>query len=166
MKVEIRNLQAGSNRFEFTSDVSDLDLSERNIEFLEIAIESLIDKGEENIVVTNRVRVNAKSECENCLCKYDDVLNEEYTLIYTSNRDTVEHDDEEVLRYLGKTTRELDLTAGLTESLRLAMPMRLLCKPDCKGLCPSCGADLNERQCDCKTEQIDPRWEGLKKLLD
>ena len=37
-----------------------------------------------------------------------------------------------------------------------------LCKEDCKGLCPKCGCDLNEKECSCTTKEIDPRWAVLK----
>jgi uncharacterized protein len=165
MKVKIQSLQAGRNPFDFVVKDSGFDSPERQIDFREIAINSLVVKSDENIVVTNRIRASAHMECENCLCGYDGVFDDEYTIIYSSSRDTVEDDDEEVLRYLGKSTSEIDLTEGLNEALQLALPMRLLCRPDCRGLCSNCGANLNEQQCDCKKDTIDPRWEGLKKLI-
>ena len=48
----------------------------------------------------------------------------------------------------------------------MALPMKPLCKPDCKGLCPSCGKDLNLGACGCTHETIDPRWEALKALKE
>ena len=45
------------------------------------------------------------------------------------------------------------------------MEMAVLCREDCKGLCPHCGKDLNEGPCGCEPRQIDPRLEALKKLL-
>lgn len=52
----------------------------------------------------------------------------------------------------------------VTEDIWLAIPARFLCKDDCKGLCPQCGADLNETSCNCK-KAIDPRLEALQQLL-
>ncbi len=46
------------------------------------------------------------------------------------------------------------------------LPIRFLCKDDCKGICSSCGADLNITECNCKHEQFDERFAVLKKLLD
>lgn len=48
----------------------------------------------------------------------------------------------------------------------LELPNRLLCSESCKGLCQTCGQDLNEKQCDCHNQTIDPRLAVLKKLLD
>ena len=60
----------------------------------------------------------------------------------------------------------MDLTDALRESLLLAIPARVLCKPDCKGICPVCGADRNVTDCHCDTRSIDPRLEALKALLE
>ena len=60
---------------------------------------------------------------------------------------------------------QLDLTQLILEDIYLYLPTKLLCRDDCKGVCPQCGANLNETSCNCKKE-IDPRWEGLLSLLD
>ena len=60
--------------------------------------------------------------------------------------------------------QELDLTELAAEQVLLAMPMRILCQPDCAGLCPRCGTNLNQvDDCGCKPE-IDPRWGALADL--
>ena len=59
----------------------------------------------------------------------------------------------------------LDLRQPLREQILLALPMHSLCRPDCRGLCPNCGQNLNEGQCTCSTEDIDPRLADLRKLL-
>ena len=46
------------------------------------------------------------------------------------------------------------------------LPIRFLCKEDCKGICSQCGADLNITECNCKHEHFDERFAVLKKLLD
>jgi uncharacterized protein len=59
----------------------------------------------------------------------------------------------------------LDLRKPLREQIMLAMPMHLLCCPECKGLCPNCGQNLNDGPCQCNVEEVDPRLAVLKKLL-
>lgn len=61
---------------------------------------------------------------------------------------------------------KLDLDELATSDILLELPIKTLCKEDCKGLCPKCGTNLNERDCGCDTRQIDPRLEALRKLLD
>jgi DUF177 domain-containing protein len=52
----------------------------------------------------------------------------------------------------------------LREQVLLSLPVRTLCKPDCKGLCPRCGANRNTQTCTCEEGQNDPRWEALSGL--
>jgi uncharacterized protein len=58
----------------------------------------------------------------------------------------------------------LDLSEAVRQSSLLAMPMKPLCRVDCAGLCTECGQDLNEGECDCAKQNIDPRWAKLVKL--
>ena len=60
--------------------------------------------------------------------------------------------------------RDLDLRPALREEWLLAAPTFGLCRPDCKGLCPRCGADLNAGPHECGTGESDPRWDALRKL--
>ena len=59
---------------------------------------------------------------------------------------------------------EIDLGEILREELLLALPTKLLCDDDCKGICAGCGAELNSEPCTCKP-QTDPRWDVLKQLI-
>jgi len=47
----------------------------------------------------------------------------------------------------------------------LSIPMKLLCREDCQGICPGCGANLNQEACRCGEKPGDPRWEKLRELL-
>jgi uncharacterized protein len=58
----------------------------------------------------------------------------------------------------------LDLTEAVRQYGLLAIPMKALCKKDCAGLCPTCGQNLNEGQCDCPDDDTDPRWSKLADL--
>jgi uncharacterized protein len=60
----------------------------------------------------------------------------------------------------------IDLTPIVREEAILAMPIQPLCSPDCKGLCPECGTNLNTGTCDCEQERFDPRLAPLRALLD
>lgn len=60
----------------------------------------------------------------------------------------------------------IDLKPILREEGILAVPIQMLCEPDCKGLCPQCGKNLNEGACECDLEHRDPRFDSLRKLLD
>ena len=55
----------------------------------------------------------------------------------------------------------IDLTPVVREDFFLSIPMHALCRPDCKGLCPQCGANWNEGPCDCRDDTLDPRLAPL-----
>lgn len=59
----------------------------------------------------------------------------------------------------------LEIDKILKDNIILNLPMRLLCKDDCKGLCPICGSDLNERECDCREDKINMKMEVLKNFF-
>ena len=59
---------------------------------------------------------------------------------------------------------EMDLTEPVRQALLVAVPLKPLCREDCKGLCPQCGANWNNGLCDCPTETMDNRWAALKEL--
>jgi len=58
----------------------------------------------------------------------------------------------------------IDLEPMVRDALLLELPLAPLCTPDCAGLCATCGANKNVTQCDCVTQEIDPRWAALRSL--
>ena len=58
----------------------------------------------------------------------------------------------------------LDLTEAIRQYALMEMPLKVLCREDCAGLCPNCGHSLNEGTCGCPPQEIDTRWAALKKL--
>lgn len=58
----------------------------------------------------------------------------------------------------------IDLDRMTRDTVGLELPLSPLCRPDCAGLCPRCGADLNEGPCGCPTDEGDPRWSALREL--
>ena len=75
-------------------------------------------------------------------------------------------DDGEDDLYIRVQSEEIDLYELLREDIILNLPMIHLCKPDCKGLCSQCGANLNYEKCSCNKDSVDPRLEILKTLLN
>lgn len=59
----------------------------------------------------------------------------------------------------------IDLAPLLREQAWVAIPIKPLCSPDCKGICPECGANLNKEPCQCGLQKVDPRWATLRDLL-
>ncbi len=68
-------------------------------------------------------------------------------------------EDETEIGYYGESG--LLLEDVVREQVLLSLPTRTLCKPDCKGLCPRCGQNLNQAKCNCEETAVDPRWNAL-----
>jgi len=58
----------------------------------------------------------------------------------------------------------LDLTEVMRQNIIVALPMHPVCRPDCLGLCPECGQNLNEGPCACELLPADPRWDALRDI--
>jgi uncharacterized protein len=58
----------------------------------------------------------------------------------------------------------VDLTPQIREDILLALPQRALCRPECRGLCPACGENLNERKCHCRVAHEPLHWHALDQL--
>jgi uncharacterized protein len=100
-------------------------------------------------------------ECVRCLTGFQQTLNIEYTELYAFSQ-----------RYMTDSglimpeTGIIDLAPVLRDYILLETPISPLCRPDCKGLCPICGNNLNESTCYHEDESGDPRLASLKSLLD
>lgn len=60
----------------------------------------------------------------------------------------------------------IDLNVLVNDAVLLSLPIKHLCSPECRGICPYCGTDLNRGTCDCRVEDVDPRLEVLRRLLE
>jgi uncharacterized protein len=90
-------------------------------------------------------------------------FDDELTLVFVSGP-TGEDTDEGDAFVFEPVGRSLDLSSAVREEVILAMNSYVVCAPECRGLCPRCGKNLNEGPCDCAEEEVDPRWETLRAL--
>ncbi len=103
----------------------------------------------------------AHTVCDRCLAPIDTpvVFGFEHILVKQVNDDS--NDELVVVPNL-----VLDLDELASSDIILELPSKVLCKEDCKGICPTCGINLNEKSCNCTQKRVDPRLEILSKLLE
>lgn len=106
------------------------------------------------------LRTAIAGECRRCLTPVTAPVAVEVGALFTSDADTA--DDPDAYRLQSHDT-EVDLRPVVREELALAVPRFVLCRDDCRGLCPSCGKDLNAGPCGC-APAADPRWRALADL--
>ena len=101
------------------------------------------------------------TECSKCLTPFLQHLTADFSELYAFSQRTVAENGLTLPR-----DGHIDLNPILREYLLLDHPINPICKPDCKGLCFSCGIDLNTETCTCDHTKIDPRLEKLRDFLN
>lgn len=117
-----------------------------------------------------RGHVEVTVDCSRCLEDAVAPLDIEFDAEYFPSIDVVTGstlavpDDE--MAFAIDRNHELDLAEAVRQEVLVGLPMHPLCRPDCAGLCPHCGHDLNAGPCGCATDEGDQRLAGLRGLLD
>jgi uncharacterized protein len=106
---------------------------------------------------------DAALACRRCLGDAAAHVADDAHLIFAEPGTVGVEDDPDVYR-LDERASELDLRPALREQWLLNVPAYALCREDCLGLCPTCGAELNLGPCDCAPSSSDSRWDALRKL--
>lgn len=118
-----------------------------------------LSRTKEGILLQGRLEVGLEEDCYRCLeavtTEATIEIEELFTLSPQSDAEFVIHDD-----------AVLDLAPLIRAEVLIISARGALCRPDCRGLCPECGTNLNHDTCDCALDDIDPRMAKLKELLD
>ena len=124
-----------------------------------------------SVLVSSVITAKADDTCGRCLEPAElTVVMEFEEEFYPVNRDLmdqrpapVEPQFDPALLIDGRNV--LDLTDALAQALAVSAPIAPLCRPDCKGLCPTCFVNRNENDCQCDENPTDPRWQALAGLI-
>ncbi len=115
-----------------------------------------------DVVVRGSIEGAVEQECRRCLTAIEVDVADDFAVLYTEQLGDEEGDAE--LYPLPVRATKLELGEMVREQFLLAVPPFSLCRDACRGLCPQCGTDLNERECECETEEADERWAPLRNL--
>jgi uncharacterized protein len=119
-------------------------------------------------LVTLEVRGEVESPCRRCLQPAQQPLEERLDLLYEVREpgapSATDSDEDVDVVPLRSELEPVDVRPAVREALLLAVQSFPLCRPECRGLCPGCGRDLNVETCSCVTTTPKPRWRGLEKL--
>jgi len=138
----------------------------RQIEPLEVrATAELVDS---QIRIYGNIHTRVELVCARCLDTVVEEISRDFDLYYRPMA-SIEHgeevhlnsDDTELAFYEGDGLFLADI---LAEQVNLALPMKVICRSDCRGLCPHCGANLNNEECRCEKQASDPRLAPLARL--
>lgn len=132
-----------------------------------VEISLALKRMRETFYLQGDLRTDAHTECSRCLevTRLPISASFKYVLLPAQT----EHPDEQELSVEDLDVVQyrddlIDLDPLLIEQILLQIPMKVLCREDCKGLCPHCGINLNQNSCQCHDEHLDSRLAILKKL--
>jgi len=122
-----------------------------------------------------RLRYRQRLYCGRCLTAYEEEVEVPLAFVVTGRAEESPpaedgagaHELEpEDLSTLVAAEGEIDLAVLVREQVELNVPMKPICDPGCRGLCPGCGVNRQQEACTCGSEQFDPRWSGLEAIRE
>ncbi len=162
---ELRKHKSSSEDFQGNMPDYTLEIDGQEIYFRDLVVEGNVTNTGEALFVRGKITGELGLICSRCLKDYNSALYASFDdNFYREGEDIPQEMEEELSRFY--SGERIDLTESIKEALQLALPMKPVCTPECKGLCSICGCDLNHEQCACKKEKIDPRLAVLGQLMD
>ncbi len=136
-----------------------------------VTLEATATRTKQQVGIAGTAATTLELSCSRCLEGFSAPVSATFELTYLPADDApvgsgeVEVGDEDINTAYYQHG-QIDLAELLHEQLYLVLPMKPLCRDDCQGLCPVCGANRNVTACTCETTWTDPRLAGLKALLN
>ncbi len=163
MKINIQELQNKSEiEFDFTESI---ELNNSNLALADkmctVDVKGTVTRKGSVYLLNGKLSATLSLVCDRCLKTFDYPIHAQFDREF-SLEDGRQTDEEDVVNISNSI---LDLTDIIAETIYLELPMKNLCREDCKGICAMCGQDLNEKTCSCLNDSIDPRLESLKNIF-
>jgi uncharacterized protein len=154
-----------------------VDIPAGKIEFVDPAVQTstlhaagvaeLASSAINEIRIRGNLTVAMEAPCDRCLEPARFAMNKTFDLVYvptpedTGGERAIDESGSDVGFYEGAG---IELNDVLREVVLLALPMRFMCGDDCKGICPTCGRNRNQEDCDCNNKAVDDRWNKLRSI--
>lgn len=171
MKISLARLPVEGTRFERQYQAGELDVSAHEFELIEPPfITGRLKRSGMDVKLEGSLKAVLDVPCDRCLSDVRVTLDQTVNLVFipleaerVTKGETELHEAD--LEFSYYENDELDVDQLIREQLELALPVRVLCQTECRGLCPQCGADLNTNACACQP-LTDSRWQGLAELKE
>ncbi len=131
-----------------------------DLELKSFDLKLMVSRNSQGLLVEGQVQAQTPMECVRCLSAVDLQLATQFTELYAFSKRSITESE-----LLLPEDGDIDLGPLVREYMIIEIPISALCKSDCKGLCPICGENRNDHDCQHDTEDIDPRLSSLQSLL-
>jgi len=169
MILDITALTELPLRLDLTEDAARLEKLDNGVLLIgRVHADLNVMQGDQIYYCNGQSRCDADMICSRCAEPYRTTIQGEIDFSIREVADGREQDMDVVIEnelLVPANAKQVDITAPIRESLVLAVPLKPLCREDCRGVCPVCGANRNEKTCECKVDKTDSRWDGLRDLL-
>lgn len=160
----IREQKGGQLPIEGEAKAPSLEVEGGEVPFSPVGVHGTVTNTGKGYLVQVTLSGEARLECTRCLAPF--VLPVRWAMqemYYPERLRGSVPEGEDVANYFSGDV--IDLSEAIREHLQLAMPMKRVCRDDCRGLCPRCGHNLNQGPCACSLDDVDDRWAALRKLV-
>jgi len=164
MKIDVFGLTEGENRVHFSEEAAVLDLPGELQAQTSVEVNAVVTKRGAHLVLKGDATCTLNMECSRCLQPFWHRLQARLEVFYMlGGKRADDREDDDVIR-IAHSDQEVDLAGKVREAMLLAIPIKPLCREECKGLCPRCGVNRNRGECGCITRTPDPRLAVLRDL--
>ena len=169
MRIELENLEGGKGAFAHVYQPDDLNQVDERTRLTDpVSVKGNVRLAGAEVFVNGHIDTRAQVECDRCLQQVELPVSADFALEYITGSDYESSEAAELTEAEMSVSvfdgEAIDVDEIVKEQILLAVPTRMLCREDCKGICPECGIDKNMGECSCVTDDIDPRWAALKNL--
>ena len=162
MKIQVGGLSEGVHSYSFRSTPADVGLPP---EFKsDVEVQATLEKSSGQLLLRAGVSTSAEVACDRCVKLIQQPLQSKYQMYYFWEAPEEDRYDPSEVQVLTPGQNVLDLTDDVRQTVVLSLPLKHVCREDCKGICPMCGKNLNDGPCTCTETREDGRWDKLKEL--
>jgi len=129
-----------------------------------IPIRLSISPFRDDFKVIGNLSVPVHKSCDRCLVEYEEDINAKFEIVVISHDSPLSESDDADLIVLNPGQHEVDLGPFIRDAIEIEHHIKNLCKKNCKGICPQCGVNLNNKECACSEKLIDERWKPVSKM--
>ncbi len=173
MRIRLDDARFEPFRWSERIDLSGKELApEAGVEFGPVECSGSLSFSAPEFLLHAHLRYEQTVACDRCLKPVTSEVESDLDLVVSERRrgaqaEAGEHQlGESDLGWVEVTGGQLETGPLVAEQVALNVPMKPLCREECRGICPTCGRDLNEGSCACAESRVDPRWSALAALRD
>lgn len=155
MKLDVSQFFLGVDErkeLNFTLDLSQLEMDSNHPFQTPIKVRAIVDSRMYIVTLKLNIECDVNSICDKCLGEFKRGYSFDYNATLVTNANAAGFDEETNEEYLLVVDDEIDIEKLVTDIVLLGLPTRMICDEDCKGLCFTCGHNLNDSDCNCEQD--------------